>query len=260
MSGDEALFNLILIHFMISLRFLAMIFTFTVFTLPAMPAQAKAWVSITLSIIVTPLVNVSIPSLLLGSVMMTLVMSAREFLIGASIGIIAGLPLYALQVSGYLDGMFMGFSMINMFDPLSSAQTSVMAQVKFLVAAWFFFYWNGHILIIQALSESVRLIPPGVGMWARAREIPWLDWLQRLFSIALRLNLPVVGSVLLADVGLGFVARTVPQMNVFVLGVPMKIAVGLFVLLAVLPSCVDILHSEIERALVYALEGVFFWR
>jgi flagellar biosynthetic protein FliR len=206
------------------------------------------------------MVNVAVPAVLLGSWTFVFVMTAREFLLGASIGVISSLPMYALQTSGYLDGIFMGFSMMNMFDPLSAAQTSVLAQVKFLVSIWFFLYWNGHMLIAQALIESLKLVPPGIALWPKVADAPWIDWLQRLFWIAMKLDLPIFGSVLLADVGLGFVARTVPQMNVFVLGIPLKITVGFFVLMGVLPSTVDIFHQEIERAVEYALVGIHYWR
>ncbi|MDR3321763.1 MAG: flagellar biosynthetic protein FliR [Synergistaceae bacterium] len=259
LAENEALVNVILIHFMVSIRFLAMMTTATIFMLPSFPNQAKFWVSVMLAVIVTPLVNVSIPQVLLGSWMYVFVMTGREFLLGASIGLIAGLPAYAMQASGFMDGMLMGFNMMNMFDPLSATQTSVMSQIKYFIAVWFLMQWDGHILIVHALAESVNLVPPGVSMWPRG-DIPWIDWLQRIFVIALKLSLPVFGAVLLADVGLGFVARTVPQMNVFILGIPLKITVGLLVLLAVLPSTVDIFHDEIEAAVEYALAGAYFWR
>jgi flagellar biosynthetic protein FliR len=132
--------------------------------------------------------------------------------------------------------------------------------MKYLLAVWFYLHWDGHILLLQALSESVKLVPPGLGSWSGADQIPWTEWLGDAFNIAVRISLPIFGAVLLSEVGLGFVARTVPQMNVFILGIPIKIAVGLVVLLTVLPSCVDIFHSEIDRTVEWALEGIFFWR
>ncbi|MDR0649654.1 MAG: flagellar biosynthetic protein FliR [Synergistaceae bacterium] len=260
LAGDQALVSLMVIYFMVSVRFLALIFTASVFMLPSFPNQAKLWVSVMLSVIVTPLADVSIPTALLGDWVYVLLMTAREFLIGASIGFISSLPLYALQASGYVEGMVMGFNMMNMFDPLSSQQSSVLAQVKYFLAIWFFMRWNGHILLVRALAESLTLVPPGPGAWPGAGGVPWLDWLQRLFLMAMSLSLPVLGAVILADVGLGFVARTVPQMNVFVLGIPLKICVGFLVLLAIIPSAVDVMHAEVERAVEYALSGIYYWR
>ncbi|GHV28873.1 flagellar biosynthetic protein FliR [Synergistales bacterium] len=257
---NEQFVNIILINFMVSIRILALFLTSAAFTFPSVPNQIKFWLSVALAVAVTPLVNVNVPGILLGNWVGIFVMGGREFIIGAFLGVISSMPMYALQASGSIDGMIMGFSMMNMFDPMSQSQASVIAQIKYLLAVWFFLHWDGHFLLLRALIESVRLIPPGVSLWINAVNIPWTDWLQRMFVLALRLNLPICGAVLLADVGLGFVARTVPQMNVFVLGIPLKICVGFFVLMSVLPSCVDIFHAEIEPAVTYALEGLFFWR
>lgn len=258
--ANEATVNLILIHLMVSIRFLALFFSASAFMLSSLPNPVRFWLSVLLAIIVTPAVNASVPGLLLGSWPYLFIMAGREFLIGAAIGFVSSLPLYALQFSGFLDGTLMGLNMMNMFDPLSSSQVSVLAQMKYLLAIWFYLHWDGHMLLVQALSESVKLVPIGIGLWESSGLVPWMDWIQRAFVIALKLSLPIFGAVLLAEVGLGFVARTVPQMNVFVLGIPLKIGIGLVVLLTVLPTSVDIFHDEIERAVLYALEGIHFFR
>ena len=258
---DEPTVSLIIIHFMVSLRFLSMILTASVFMVPTLPMPLKFWLSVMLSVIVTPLVNVAVPAVLLGSWTYLFIMAGREFLIGASIGLISSLPLYAMQTSGFFDSTLMGFNMMNIFDPLSASQISVLAQMKYLIAVWFYLHWDGHMLLVQALTESIKLVPVGIGLWDNAfKEIPWIDWLGRIFVIALKLSLPIFGAVLLADIGLGFVARTVPQMNVFVLGIPLKICIGFFVLLTILPSSVDLFHAEIERGIDIALKGIHYWR
>jgi flagellar biosynthetic protein FliR len=237
-----------------------MILTASVFLLPSFPNPVKFWLSIMLALIVTPAVGASIPAVTLGSLSFTIVMAGREFLIGAALGFISSMPLHALQISGFIDGTLMGFNMMNIFDPMSQTQTSVLGQLKYLLAIWFYLHWDGHILLVRALMESVRLVPPGLSLWGGPDMAPWIDYIQRAFVIGMKISLPIFGSVLLAEVGLGFVARTVPQMNVFVLGIPLKIAIGFFVLLTVLPGTVDIFYGEIESAVVWALEGIHFFR
>jgi flagellar biosynthetic protein FliR len=258
--ADGAYVNLIILHFMISLRILALILTASVFMLPALPNPVKFWLAVTLSIAVTPVSGASIVTGALGSLSFLFVMAVREFLIGAAIGFVSGMPLYALQLSGFLDGTFMGLNMMNVFDPMSETQTSVIAQMTYMLAIWFYLHWDGHMLLLRALAESVRLMPVGISLWGAPDSVPFLDWMQRVFVLAMKISLPVFGAVVLADVGLGFVARTVPQMNVFALGIPLKIAVGLFVLMTVLPGAVDIFHGEIENAVARALEGIHFLR
>ena len=258
--ANEALVNLIVVHFLVSIRFLALLLTASTFLLPSFPNPARFWLSVMLAVVVTPMVEIEIPTVLLSSWLYIAIMGVREFIIGAAVGFISSLPLYAMQVSGYLDSTLMGFNMMNMFDPMSSTQTSVLAQLKYLLAIWFFLHWDGHVLLIQALSESIKLVPVGSGTWGGAVGLPWIDWLQRAFVIALQLSLPIFGAILLAEIGLGFVARTVPQMNVFILGIPIKICMGFFLLLTLLPVSVDVFHAQIERAVLWALEGIHYWR
>jgi flagellar biosynthetic protein FliR len=237
-----------------------MMLTASVFMLPSFPNPVKFWLAVILAMIVAPVVDASVPGILLENWGYLFIMAGREFLIGAAIGFISGIPLYSLQISGFIDGTLMGLNMMNIFDPLSESQTSALAQMKYLLAIWFYLHWDGHMLLVNALSESVRLVPIGVRMWQIPDSIPWIDWIQRAFMTAVKISLPIFGAILLAEVGLGFVARTVPQMNVFVIGIPLKICMGLIVLLMILPTAVDIFHGEIERAVEWALEGIHFLR
>ncbi|MDR3076595.1 MAG: flagellar biosynthetic protein FliR [Synergistaceae bacterium] len=257
---NDAYVNIVLLHFMISVRILALLLSASVFLLPSIPNTVKFWLSVALSIIIVPVSEASIPSATLGSLYFLALMTLREFLIGAALGFISGIPLYALQTSGFIDGTLMGLNMMNMFDPASQSQVSVLAQMKYMLAIWFYLHWDGHILLLRALAESVRLVPVGISFWEDPVTAPWIEWMQDVFVIAMKISLPIFGAVLLAEVGLGFVARTVPQMNVFVLGIPLKIAIGLFVLLTVLPGTVDIFHGEIESAVSMALSGIRFLR
>lgn len=257
---NEAIVNLILIHFLVSIRFLALFLTSSAFLVPTLPNPIRFWLSAAVAIIVTPLLDMEIPSVLISGWLYIFSMAVREFILGAAIGFISSLPLYAMQLSGYLDSTLMGFNMMNVFDPMSATQTSVLAQLRYLVAIWFFLHWDGHILMIHALRESIALVPVGTGTWGGTGETPWISWLQRMFVIALQLSLPIFCAILLSEVGLGFVARTVPQMNVFMLGIPMKICMGLFLLLTLLPASADIFHAQIERAVLWALEGMHYWR
>jgi len=257
---NDAYVNIILLHFMISVRVLALLLTSSVFMLPSIPNTIRFWLSVALAMIITPVVEASIPAVTLGSFVMTLLMALREFLIGAVLGFISGIPLYALQVSGYLDSTQMGLMMSNTIDPTMQTQIPVLAQMKYLMAIWFYLHWDGHILLIRALAESVRLVPVGVSLWEDPFVTPLIGWVQDVFVIAMKISLPIFGAVLLGEIGLGFVARTVPQLNVFILGIPLKILIGFMVLLIILPGAVDIFHGEIENAVSKALSGIRFLR
>lgn len=257
---NEAIVQLVLVNLLISIRFFALLFTASALSFPAAANTIRFFLSILLAMIITPMVDVSVPLAMFNSWPTVIMMGVREMLIGVSIGFISSLPIYALQFSGFFDSTVMGFTMMNIMDPTSNAQVAVLAQLKNLLAIWYFLHWNGHLLLIRGLVESVKLVPPGAGMWGAVGTFPWTAWLQSAFVLGIRLSMSIIGSVLLAEIGLGFVARTVPQMNVFVLGIPLKICIGLVVLFAVIPSTVEIFHGQIERALTWALEGIHYWR
>lgn len=257
---NEVLIQTLLVYLLVSVRFLAMFFTASALMFPVAPNTIRFLLSVITAAVVMPSLDVSVPLVVLTSWPYVIIIGVREALIGASIGFISSLPIYAMQFSGFFDSTVMGFTMMNIMDPTSSAQVAVMGQLKNFLAIWFFLRWNGHLLLVRALIESVRLVPPGAGMWGAVGSFPWTEWLQSAYAIAIRLSMSVIGAVLLSEIGLGFVARTVPQMNVFVLGVPLKICIGLFVLVMVLPSTVDIFHQQIERTVSWALEGIHYWR
>jgi flagellar biosynthetic protein FliR len=186
-------------------------------------------------------------------------MALRELLVGSLIGILAALPLIALQTSGEQIGLAMGLSMASTIDPMSQSQTSLIAQLQFLVGLWFYFRWNGHLLMIRALVESLRFVPLA-GLSLPTGDMRLGIWLQGVFHLAMQLVIPFYCALLLADIGLGFLARTVPQMNVFILGLPLKVGLGFFVLIVALPLAVDIVHGHLERWIGFALESVTAWR
>lgn len=257
---NEAILQIVLVHLLISVRFFALLYTSTALSFPAAPNTVRFVLAVILAIVVTPYTDISIPLTLFTSWQYAIIMAIREALIGASVGFISSLPLHAMQFSGFFDSTVIGFTMMNILDPTSNAQVAVIGQLKNFLAIWFFLHWDGHLLLVRGLVESIRLVPPGAGMWGAVGTFPWTSWLQSAFVIGLRMSMSVIGAVLLAEIGLGFVARTVPQMNVFVLGIPLKICIGFMVLFVVLPSTVDIFHGEIERALTWALEGIHYWR
>lgn len=241
-------------------RFLGLLLSTPAFEAPSFPMSVRFWLASVLALAAWPFLSAPLPERVLlgwGGVVLA---GAGELLVGVALGLLSALPLYAVQVAGRVIGTQMGFGMVNVLDPFSQVQVSLIGQIKFLLALWYFFYWNGHLLLLRALLETFRLVPLGGAGLSLAAEIGTGTWLQELFVLSFRIVLPYFGTLLLADLGLGFVARTVPQMNVFVLGLPLKIILGFFLLIVVLPLTVNVLQGQIERALEAALEGVSLWR
>jgi len=240
-----------------------MMFTSPLFTIAAAPMPFRYLCAVVLTVAAAPTVNSAayvIPMVIFESWISVLIVVLREFLVGMALGLLASLPLMALQVAGERAGMAMGFSMANVMDPTTQQQAGLVSQVMFMVGLWFYFRWNGHLLMVQAVVESLRIIPPAGLSLMPATDMAIGEWFSSLFYMAARMVLPFYCAILLADVGLGFLARTVPQMNIFVLGLPLKVALGLFVLMVAMPLIVEMVFNQVEPWVEFAISSATVWR
>ena len=150
-----------------------------------------------------------------------------EVLIGIILGFACRLAFTGIQMAGQLVGFQIGFSIVNIIDPLTSEQVSIVAELQYLFAGLLFLGVNGHHMLIQAVSESYSVLPVlGFHMTGELAQ-SLVDLSRNMFVIAVKISAPIVVALLFANIGLGLIARTVPQMNVFIVGFPLQIAIGL---------------------------------
>jgi flagellar biosynthetic protein FliR len=148
-------------------------------------------------------------------------------MLGIAIGFSVKLIFAGVQLAGQLAGYQMGMAIANVMDPSSSQQIPLLAQYNNLVALLIFLTINAHHWFIRALTESYRLIPPlGVHLSGSLME-RLVHLAGNMFAVAIQVGAPVIAALLITSVAFGLVARTVPQMNVFIVAMPLKIAVGL---------------------------------
>jgi len=176
-----------------------------------------------------------------------------EILIGLVVGLTVRLMFAGIQLAGQIAGYQMGMALANVVDPNTSSQVPLMAQFNNLVATLFFLVLNAHHWCLMALVESFHRVPIG-GMTVRPELVRDLVGLGGgLFVVAVKLGAPVIVALLLVSVALGLVARTVPQMNVFIVAMPLKIVVGLVFIGISLPHMMNFLEglfAELPRTLV----------
>jgi len=160
---------------------------------------------------------------------------AGELIVGLILGFVSSLIFTAIQMAGQLLDMQIGFGIINMIDPLSGQQAPLIGNFKYILALIIFLAINGHHVLLSALFASFKLIPV-TGVFVNIAIAQFMvDMIGGMFIFALKISLPVIVSLLLTDMALGILARTMPQMNIFVVGVPGKIIIGIFVLSMALP-------------------------
>lgn len=203
------------------------------FSYRTIPASHKIGLGFSLSIIMFS--TIGAPEIAIDNAYFLLIM--KEALVGLFIGFIAALMMSAIQIAGGLIDFQMGFAIANVIDPQTGAQSPLMGQYLYTIALLFLLTVNGHHLLLDGIFYSYNFVPIDQVLIPfgneNIAEFIILSF-NKMFIIAFQMSLPVVGSLFLVDVALGIVARTVPQLNIFVVGLPVKIGVSFLVLIAVL--------------------------
>ncbi|MEG6585896.1 flagellar biosynthetic protein FliR [Dendrosporobacter sp. 1207_IL3150] len=198
------------------------------------PVYIKAGLALAISMILFPIVsqtNVVLPE----NVLLFTFMMISELMVGWIIGYASSFVFSAVHMAGQLLDTQVGFGIVNVFDPQSGQQVPLIGNFKYILALIVFLITNSHHLLLIALFNSFKIIPITGVVFNTALTGIIVDMVWGIFSIALKISLPVLVSLLLTDIALGILARTMPQMNIFVVGVPGKIIVGIFVLSLALP-------------------------
>jgi len=212
--------------FLIFLRIGAMLITMPVFESRSIPLFFKLVLAFATSIILFHLVKLQ-PAPMSANLFSFSIGVIGEILLGVGIGFSVKLIFAGIQLAGQLAGYQMGLAIANVMDPQDNEQIPLLAQFNNLLALLVFITINAHHWFVRALMESYRLIPP-LNMHLGNSAIELIVQLAgNMFIIAIQVGAPVIAALLLTSVAFGLVARTVPQMNVFIVAIPLKIGVGL---------------------------------
>ena len=159
----------------------------------------------------------------------------KELAIGLIIGFISYLFFTSLYFAGQIVDMQIGFGMVNVLDPQSNVQVPIMGTFYYLIAILVFLTIDGHHFLIDALVSSYKYVP--IGHFAFTENIirQLIVILGKTLVIGFKISSPVLATIFLADVLLGILARTMPQMNVFIVGMPLKVTVGIVTIVVSMP-------------------------
>lgn len=160
----------------------------------------------------------------------------REGLIGMLFGFITGILFYAIQFAGHFISFQMGFAMVQVIDPQSQERVPIIGQFYFILSILLFLLINGHHLVLNVLVESFSIVPIGTGVLSRELTGSLTLMGGRVFVLAIKIASPILVTLFLTDVMMGIIARTVPQMNIFFVSLPLKIGLGLTLLVMTLSS------------------------
>lgn len=223
-----------------------------VFGYNSVPIPIKAGLSFFVTWVIFPLIDggdFTIPVEFLPFVVMIL----KEVVVGLIIGISAQFLFIGIQMAGELIGLDMGFGMVNILDPTTGEQISIIGQFKYLLALLIFLVINGHHFLLNALHTSFIVIPLGTASLNQFITAEVITVSKEMFVIALKIGAPALVVLFLTSFIMGVIARTVPQMNIFIVGFPLKISVGLAMLGVSIPLFVYVftkLVTQVEYSII----------
>ncbi|WP_156289078.1 flagellar biosynthetic protein FliR [Oceanobacillus salinisoli] len=183
---------------------------------------------------------------------MYLFLLMKEALVGLLIGLIAYIIVSAIQVAGGFIDFQMGFAIANVMDPQTGAQSPITGQFLYMISLLFLLAVDGHHLIIDGIVNSYQFIELGQFIPFENKSIAdfVIDSFNYMFLIAFQMSIPIVGCLFLVDIALGIIARTVPQLNVFVVGLPLKILVSFVAILVFLGLYMTLAKNLFETMFV----------
>jgi flagellar biosynthetic protein FliR len=228
------------------LRIMAMMAVVPVLGNRAIPARVKIALAVLITIASAPLLpeQYSAPvDSYLGYV--TII---REILIGAAMGLTVRLIFAAIEMGGEIAGLQMGLSFAGYIDPSSGSNNTAVSSYFGIMAVLLFLSINGHLLLISGVVNSFQYIPVGAGddLLGISKTITQMG--AKIFSVALSISLPIIVTLLVVNIGLGIMSRIAPQLNVFAVGFPISLAVGLCAVLLLLPYMERPLRILLEQS------------
>lgn len=186
-----------------------------------------------------------------GGVMEYVLLCLRELLFGAAMGFVLTAMFGVALTAGSIIDYQIGYSMASVYDAQSNAQAPLSGSLLNLMLLLLFFSMDGHLRLIEILGRTLGAVP--VGRAAAAPEILWVaaEVVSKSFLLSLMVAMPVLAAGLMMETALGAMIRTVPQMNMFVVGIPLKIVVGLLVLALTLTVFADFSKVIFTQAFTY---------
>ncbi|MNZ60848.1 Flagellar biosynthetic protein FliR [compost metagenome] len=184
----------------------------------------------------------------------------REVLIGLLLGFVVYLFFAVVQTAGGFMDLQIGFAMANIVDPVTGASSPLLGNFKYMLMLVMFLMMNGHHFLITGLMDSYSWMPLSNELFSRFMSGSITDYLTRIvantFLLAIQIAAPLIVAMFLTDVGLGFLTKTAPQFNVFVVGIPLKIIIGLILLILLMPSLAG-LFERLFSIMFDSLEQLF---
>lgn len=238
------------IYLLVLIRISAFIMAAPIFSYSTIPRNVKVAISFFLTVIVIGFLPAT--SLEYNGVIGYSVLILKETVAGIVMGYLASVCVYIVNFAGQLIDMEMGFSMASSFDPTTNIQSTISGSFYMYMVMLTMIVTNMHHYLIRAIVDSFRYFSVGEAMIGDNAKNVLLDFMPNFFVIAFRIILPVFASMLIVNIVLGTLSKAAPQMNMFVIGMQLKVIVGLLVMVIMvetIPTVTDFIFSQMKDIL-----------
>ncbi|KLO24928.1 MULTISPECIES: flagellar biosynthetic protein FliR [unclassified Marinitoga] len=209
----------------------------------AIPFYLRLFSSLFISWITLPLISLTIPDM---SLIYLFTIMLINFFLGILIGLISYIPIAAIQFAGQFFAFQMGFAMAGIFDPISGEESPIIGQLSFLIGVFAFLSFKMHVLLFQVIINSFQVIPLIFSMDVKFfPEI--ISTFGKIFEIGAQLAIPMSAFMLSVNISLGIVSRMIPQINVFIVGLPINILIGSLILLSIIGVWTEIFSINMSE-------------
>lgn len=170
----------------------------------------------------------------------------NEISSGLILGVAISLWFNFIKMAGSFIDLQMGLGMLNMYDPNSKTNTTLISNLTHWIALLIFFILDGHHMIIRMLKESFSIISVGQNMLGQSSSMVIMDSMFSYFALAMKISLPLVLIIIISDIVMGLISRSVPQLNIMILGMPVKLLIGISSFIIALPLIIKVIVGGID--------------
>jgi flagellar biosynthetic protein FliR len=195
------------------------------------PPRVKAVLVLAMTALLYPMISARIPQM---SISQWPMMVFSELLIGVALGVATNIVFDGVQMAGQVLSVQMGYSLVNILDPQTQVDSTVVAMFHQTIAMLIFLRLNVHFWILRALARSFDYLPPSSGHFGAAFTSAVMQAGAGVFAIGIQIAAPVLSATLLADVVLGLLGKASPQLPLMLLGPAVKSILGLLTLISAL--------------------------
>ena len=221
------------------------------------PMLIRAGISFVIAVCIFPVIDANVEFLYnMQNVYAYALVIGKEVFVGWLIGMVAYIIMSAINMGGKVMDMQVGFAMVQVLDPTTNQQNALIGGFLYNLSIIFLVFTNGHYLILEALVASFEGVPISLASPSAGLAELMVNITFYIFLTGMKIALPVTFAILMTNVGLGILARTMPQMNIFVVGIPMQLTIGVGVLCMFVPFFIlyldvifDAIYSNIKVAL-----------